>query len=108
MAAYDISDDALTSGSPLKLQTVWKYVPENISFGRILHVLHESAIVTLYGGKIRFVYPEMDDPEPNAKTIGTYKVCGRLSFPRREGTFTDVTLLSSRPRDRIMPVSRRS
>lgn len=83
MAAYDISDDTLTSGcqsSPLKLQTVWKYVPENISFGRILRVFHESAIVTLYEGKLRFIYPEIDNPEPNAKTISTYKVCDPFFF----------------------------
>jgi hypothetical protein len=88
MAAYDISDDALTSGcqsSPLKLLTVWKYLPEKISFGRILHVLHESAIVTLYEGKIRFVYPEIDDPEPNAKTIATYQVCDYFFFSLPEG-----------------------
>ncbi|KAG8216316.1 hypothetical protein J3R82DRAFT_6383 [Butyriboletus roseoflavus] len=76
MAAYDIPDDVLTSGcqsSPLKLQAVWKYAPENISFGRILRVFRESAIVTLYEGKIRFIYPEIDNPEPNAKTIATYE-----------------------------------
>ena len=84
MAAYDISDDALISGSqssPLKPPAVWKYLPEKISFGRILHILHESAVVTLYEGKIRFVYPEIDDPEPNAKTIATYQVRDYFFFP---------------------------
>lgn len=83
MAAYDISDNALTAGcqsSSPKLPTVWKYVPEHISFGRVLHVFHESAIVTLYEGKVRFVYPEMDNPEPNAKTLATYQVCDYFIF----------------------------
>ncbi|KAH0834674.1 hypothetical protein J3R83DRAFT_10189 [Lanmaoa asiatica] len=77
MAAYDMSDDVLTSGcqsAPLKLQTVWKWVPENITFGRILRVFHESAIVTEYEGKVRFIYPEIDNPEPSAKMIATYKL----------------------------------
>lgn len=81
MAAYDISDDVLTSGcqsSPLKLQAVWQYIPENISFGRILRVFRENAIVTLYEGKVRFIYPEIDNPEPDAKTIATYEVCDCL------------------------------
>lgn len=83
MAAYDISDDTLTSGcqgAPLKLRAVWKYVPENISFGRILRVFHESAIVTMYEGKLRFIYPEIDGPKPDGKTIATYKVCGSFPF----------------------------
>lgn len=93
MAAYDISDDALTSGcesSPLKLQTVWKYVPESISFGRILRVVNESAIVTLYQGKLRFIYPDIDDSEPDAKTLATYKVCASFLFPYWEGHLTDM------------------
>ncbi|KAG6370894.1 hypothetical protein JVT61DRAFT_10917 [Boletus reticuloceps] len=76
MAAYDISDDTLSSGSrslPLKLPTVWTYLPEDISFGRILHVFHESAIVTFYEGKVRFVYPEIDNLGSDGKTIATYQ-----------------------------------
>jgi len=83
MAAYDISDVVLTSGcqsSPLILHTVWKYVPENISFGRILHVFHESAIVTLYEGKVRFVYPEIDSPAGDAKTIATYQFSSQTPY----------------------------
>lgn len=104
MAAYDISDVVLTSGcqsSPLILHTVWKYVPENISFGRILHVFHESAIVTLYEGKVRFVYPEIDSPAGDAKTIATYQVCNCLLFTL-EG-LTDTAVHSSRPRHHIVP-----
>lgn len=111
MAAYDISDDVLTSGcesSPLKLQTVWKYVPEDVSFGRILRVFRESAIVTLYEGKIRFIYPEIDQIEPNAKTIATYEVRDCILFPRWKGAFTDVAVLSSRPRHPIVPNARQS
>ena len=111
MVAYDISDGALTSGcqsSPVKPPTVWKCLPERISFGRILHVLHESAIVTLYEGKIKFVYPELDDPEPNAKTIAIYNVCNCLSFSRRKRASTDVAVLSFHPQDRIVPIARRS
>ena len=107
MVAYDISDDTLTSGCQ-KLPTVWKCLPEKISFGRILHVLHESAIVTLYEGKIKFVYPELDDSEPNAKTIATYNVCNCLSFSRRKRASTDVAVLSSHPQDRVVSIARRS
>lgn len=109
MAAYDISDDVLTSGcqsSPLKLHAVWKYIPKDVSFGRILRVFRESAIVTLYEGKIRFVYPEIDNSEPNAKTMATYEVCDRILFPRQKGVFTDIIVLSSRPRHRTVPNSR--
>ncbi|KAG9311902.1 hypothetical protein JVU11DRAFT_8163 [Chiua virens] len=89
MAAYDISDDALTIASqspPLKLPAMWKYVPETISFGRIIRVFHESAIVTLYGGQLRFIYPEIDNPEPNAKTIATYKFSPPTPYSSRYPT----------------------
>lgn len=108
MAAYDISDDILTSGcqsSPLKLQTVWKYIPEDISFGRVLRVFREGAIVTLYEGKVRFIYPEIDNIEPNAKTMATYEVRDCVLLPCR---FTDVTIFSSRPRHPIVPNTRQS
>lgn len=59
---------------------MWKYVPENVSFGRILRVFHESAIVTLYESKLRFIYPEIDKPEPNAKIVATYNVSDSLPF----------------------------
>lgn len=109
MAAYDISDDVLASGcksSPLKLQRVWKYIPENISFGRILHVFHENAVVTLYEGKLRFIYPDMDNPQPDAKTIAGYQVC---NFSALEVVLsTDVTVLSFRPGYHIVPSIRQS
>ncbi|KAF9237789.1 hypothetical protein BU15DRAFT_62984 [Melanogaster broomeanus] len=83
MAAYDISDAALASESlPLRIQPVWKHLPTHISFGRILQVFHEGAIVTLYEGKIRFIYPEIDDARPNTQTTAIYN----FPHPRPESS----------------------
>ncbi|KAF8839575.1 hypothetical protein BDN67DRAFT_969778 [Paxillus ammoniavirescens] len=74
MAAYDISDMTSTSESlPLRIRPVWKHMPTEISFGRILQMFHEGAIVTLYEGKIRFIYPEIDNAKPNSQTVAIYR-----------------------------------
>ncbi|KAF9226203.1 hypothetical protein BS17DRAFT_533077 [Gyrodon lividus] len=83
MAAYDISDAALTSTSfPVRIQPVWKHLPTDISFGRILQVFHEDAIVTLHEGKVRFIYPEIDNARPNSQTTAIYK----FSYPRPQSS----------------------
>jgi len=87
MAAYNIPNNssASTSDSALRLPSVWKHVPEegHLSFGRILRVFTEGAIVTLRDGKTRYTVPDIhsNNRQMNSRTTEVYSVnCFRPFF----------------------------
>lgn len=84
MAAYNIPNSSLsTPGSTPRLLPVWKYVPEgHLSFGRILRVFAEGAIVTLRDGKTRYTVPDIhsNNRQMNSQTTTVYSVNHLGSF----------------------------
>lgn len=87
MAAYNIPNNSSSSASDsvLCLRPVWKHVPEEgrLSFGRILRVFTEGAIVTLRDGKTRYIVPEIhsSNRQMNSQTTAVYSVnCFRSFF----------------------------
>ncbi|KAG0698059.1 hypothetical protein DFH29DRAFT_123154 [Suillus ampliporus] len=74
MAAYNIpstvSNDS--DANPPLLTPSWQLRPAAVTFGRIVKMVHEGAIVSLYDGQIRFIRPGLDDSEPNAHIIEEY------------------------------------
>ncbi|KIM69511.1 hypothetical protein SCLCIDRAFT_19378 [Scleroderma citrinum Foug A] len=78
MAAYNIPNNSSSSASDsvLCLRPVWKHVPEEgrLSFGRILRVFTEGAIVTLRDGKTRYIVPEIhsSNRQMNSQTTAVY------------------------------------
>ncbi|KAG1731653.1 uncharacterized protein EDB91DRAFT_1153939 [Suillus paluster] len=74
MAAYNITS-TVPSGSdanPPLLTPFWQLRPVAVTFGRIIKMFHEGAVVSLYDGQIRFIRPDLDDSEPNAHVIEKY------------------------------------
>ncbi|KAL4078182.1 hypothetical protein V8B97DRAFT_2073630 [Scleroderma yunnanense] len=78
MAAYDIPDanaSSTSDGIP-RLSPVWMYVPEegHLSFGKILRIFTEGAIVTLRDGKTRYIVPDIHSTnrQLNSQTTVVY------------------------------------
>lgn len=75
MAAYNIPSTVpndFDANSPLLLTPFWQLRPAGVTFGRLVKMFHEGAIVSLYEGQIRFIRPDLDASEPNAYAIETY------------------------------------
>ncbi|KAG0703285.1 hypothetical protein DFH29DRAFT_448225 [Suillus ampliporus] len=73
MAAYNIPSNVPNDSDAL-LTPFWQLRPAGVTFGRIVKMVHEGAIVFLYGGKIRFIRPDLDNSESNAYVIEEYTV----------------------------------
>ncbi|KAG1837283.1 hypothetical protein DFJ58DRAFT_816293 [Suillus subalutaceus] len=75
MAAYNIPSTVpndFDANSPPLLTPFWQLRPAGVTFGCLVKMFHEGAIVSLYEGQIRFIRPDLDASEPNACVIEKY------------------------------------
>jgi hypothetical protein len=106
MTAYEIPSTLPSdpeANLPPLLTPFWQLRPVAVTFGRLVKMFHEGAIVSLYEGQIRFIRPDLDASEPNAHVIEKYNVSFTLHPWIRGVTHLSLQFEPPRPQSSQWP-----